>query len=202
LGLVLLWRHPNRGFLLTPSSIAIHLAAVAFPLIWNYAIARDSIFGPMVAGTLFQIKSTNVPNAASYAMLFVRYPFRTIWYLFPTSAIVIYCLAWRKIPSAALRENSMLIAVFTVALNLVPYWLSPMSGTRYLMPIYPLFALIMAQFRQGHCRTIRARPHRDRRHCVCGGAPRISALRALHSRQLRSGRASDHRARRQLSDLC
>jgi 4-amino-4-deoxy-L-arabinose transferase-like glycosyltransferase len=144
LGLVLLWRHPNRGFLLTPSSIAIHLAAVAFPLIWNYAIARDSIFGPMVAGTLFQIKSTNVPNAASYAMLFVRYPFRTIWYLFPTSAIVIYCLAWRKIPSAALRENSMLIAVFTVALNLVPYWLSPMSGTRYLMPIYPLFALIMA----------------------------------------------------------
>jgi 4-amino-4-deoxy-L-arabinose transferase-like glycosyltransferase len=54
LAAVLIWQHPNRKFLFTPWSISIHLIAVAFPIIWNYAITADSVF-PTVWG---QVLST------------------------------------------------------------------------------------------------------------------------------------------------
>jgi 4-amino-4-deoxy-L-arabinose transferase-like glycosyltransferase len=144
LGLVLLWRHENRRFLLTPSSIFTHLGAVAFPFAWNYGIVGNSVFGHMTHDVLYQMKSADVPNIAGYVALFVKYPFRTIWYLLPTSAIALYCLASRRISSAVLRRNAVLIALLTVAVNILPYWLAPASGTRYLMPLYPLIALLMA----------------------------------------------------------
>jgi hypothetical protein len=45
---------------------------------------------------------------------------------------------------SALRDNSVLIAASTVAINVMPYWLVPGSGARYLMPLYPLCALVLA----------------------------------------------------------
>ncbi len=144
LGLVLLWRHDNRRFLLTPLSILLHLGAAAFPVVWNYGLAGDAVSGWMKFDIVHQLQNAAIPNALVYLELFVAYPFRTIWYLLPTSVIAIYCLAWRRISPGAWRRNPVLIALFTVAINLVPYWLTPAGSTRYLMPLYPLFALLMA----------------------------------------------------------
>ena len=144
LGLVLLWRHENRRFLLAPLSILLHLGAAAFPFFWNYGLANDAVSAGMKYDVMHQLQNAAIPNALTYVELFIAYPFRTIWYLLPASAIAIYCLASRRIPAAALRRNPLLIAGFAVAINLVPYWLCPAGSTRYLMPLYPLFALLMA----------------------------------------------------------
>lgn len=141
--LVLLWRHRNRRFLLGPGSVLIHLGAAAFPIIWNYLIASDSVFPPAAAKILLLAQNEDAPNIVTYAKLFVAYPFRVIWHLMPVSAIVVYCLLARRISFDALRHNSVVIASATVAINLVPYWLVPGSSGRYLMPLYPLCALVL-----------------------------------------------------------
>jgi len=144
LALVLVWRHRNRGFLFTPWSVLMHVGAFAFPIIWNYGIAGDTIFRTSLAKLMLLAQNEEAPDAAAYVMLFVAYPFRLIWYLMPTSVIVLYCLGSRRISLAALRQNSLLIAASTVAINLLPYWLVPGKSARYLMPLYPLCALVLA----------------------------------------------------------
>lgn len=144
LGLVLLWRHRNRGFLLSPWSIAIHAAALAFPVVWNYAIAGDTVFLPAVMKITDLARNQDAQSIATYLELFVAYPFRVLWYLMPVSAIALYSVVSRKIPLAALRENAVVIAAATVAVGLLPYWLVPGSSARYLMPLYPLCALVLA----------------------------------------------------------
>ncbi len=144
LALVLIWRHRNRGFLFSPPSLAVHLAALAFPFVWNYAIAGDSVFPETRRIILYTIQNRDAPNIAAYVALFIAYPFRVIWYLMPMSAIALYCLWSRRISAVALRQNSVLIALATVAINVLPYWLVPGSSARYLMPLYPLCALVTA----------------------------------------------------------
>ena len=144
LGLVLVWRHRNRAFLFTPWSIFVHAGAVAFPVVWNYAIAGGSVFQPLVATILQLAANKTGPNPVAYLMLFAAYPFRVAWFLAPVSVIALYCLVSRRISLSALRDNSVLIAASTVAINVMPYWLVPGSGARYLMPLYPLCALVLA----------------------------------------------------------
>jgi 4-amino-4-deoxy-L-arabinose transferase-like glycosyltransferase len=144
LGLVLLWRHKNRGFLFTPWSMAVHATALAFPVIWNYAVAGDTVFLPALMKITDLARNEDAPSIATYLKLFAAYPFRVLWYLMPVSAIALYAVAARKIPPAALRENAVVIAAATVAINLLPYWFVPGSSARYLMPLYPLCALVLA----------------------------------------------------------
>ena len=142
--LVLLWRHGNRRFLFTPWSIALHGVAIAFPFVWSYAIAGDSVLWAMLAQVLYNAEHDSAFDAVAFAKLLVAYPLRIFLYLLPTSAIVLCGLLSKAIAPTTFRQNSVLIALLTVAINVVPYWLAPASSPRYLMPIYPFFALAMA----------------------------------------------------------
>jgi 4-amino-4-deoxy-L-arabinose transferase-like glycosyltransferase len=144
LWLILIWRHPNRRFLFTPWSILTLTIAIAFPFMWNYAIAGDTVFPATLETILRLAKNEEVPDVATYMALFAAYPIRVVWYLMPTSVMVLFCLLFRKVSSAAPRQNTILIAAWTVAINLLPYWAVPASSARYLMPLYPLFGLVMA----------------------------------------------------------
>ncbi len=67
-----------------------------------------------------------------------------VLYLLPTSAVVLYGLLSKAIAPATFRQNSVLIARVTAAINVAPYWIAPASSPRYLIPIYPLLASVMA----------------------------------------------------------
>ena len=142
-GLILLWRHRNRGFLFTPWSLVLHAAALAFPLVWDYA-AGDAVFWAMLGQIAYNASTDSPRSVTAFAGLFVLYPLRTFVFLAPTSAVVVYALVSRRLPPAAFRENTVLIALAAAAINLLPYWFTPASSPRYLLPIYPLFALVMA----------------------------------------------------------
>ena len=73
-----------------------------------------------------QVLSTLQESDAHSLIYFIRrfssYPLRLVWDLMPISAIVLYCLWSRRLSFASLRRNSFLIALLTVAINLLPYW--------------------------------------------------------------------------------
>jgi 4-amino-4-deoxy-L-arabinose transferase-like glycosyltransferase len=141
--LVLLCRHGNWRFLFKPWSVAIHCVAVAFPFVWTYAIVGDSVVWAMLYQILYNAKQDSAFDAYAFVKLFIAYPFRTFLYLLPTSAVVLYGLLSKEIAPAAFRQNSVLIALLTAAINVLPYWIAPASSPRYLMPIYPFAALAM-----------------------------------------------------------
>jgi 4-amino-4-deoxy-L-arabinose transferase-like glycosyltransferase len=145
-GAVLAWRHPNRQYLFGPVPLLLHLCALAFPLVWDRLIAAHSVMGTVGQQLAFHFNYFETPDLLDYIRHVVWFPFRTIWYLLPASAIALYCLVrsrWMAV--AELRQGPIGIAAWGLALNLLPYWLAPGGGTRYLMPIYPLIALVMAQ---------------------------------------------------------
>ncbi len=143
MGLVLLWRHENRLFLFRPASLAIHAAAVAFPLVWSYGIVGNSYFDAAIGNLLFT--TLHPPSWGEYATDFIAFPFSVTIHLLPASALAIYAIYSRQFDLSQ-RNRSIDIAVWTALLNLIPYWLSPYGSTRYILPTFPFFALIMAYF--------------------------------------------------------
>jgi 4-amino-4-deoxy-L-arabinose transferase-like glycosyltransferase len=142
-GLVLLWRHPNRWFLFHPWSFVVHGAALASPFIWNFWIAHQAVFDEMSRQTLYYF-TEHRPTLLVYLMGLLRYPIRTFWYLLPISGVVVHCLVRRKFPPRSLFDGPIAIAIWSLIINLLPYLAAPEGSTRYLMPLYPLFALVMA----------------------------------------------------------
>ena len=141
LGLVLLWRHENRLFLFRPASLALHAAALAFPLLWSYGIVGDQYFDATVTNLLWT--TLHPPSWSEYVADFVAFPFSVTIHLLPASALAIYSLYAHRFEFSQ-RSRSIDIAIWTALLNLIPYWASPFGSTRYLLPTFPLFALVMA----------------------------------------------------------
>ena len=141
LGLVLLWRHENRLFLFRPASLALHAAALAFPLLWSYGIVGNSYFDAAVTNLLWT--TLHPPSWSEYVTDFVAFPFSVAIHLLPASALAIYSIYSRQFELSQ-RNRSIDIAIWTALLNLIPYWLSPYGSTRYILPTFPLIALIMA----------------------------------------------------------
>jgi hypothetical protein len=144
LGLLLLWRHQNRKFLLSPASLLAHLVAAGFPLFWDRLVVSRSIIGFMTRQIVLRFDNPDTPDLAGAAWFLVSYPVRLVWLLLPLSALTLYCVARRIFPLSEARNTPIQIAAWTVLLNVLPYWLTFSNSPRYLMPIYPLFAMIMA----------------------------------------------------------
>lgn len=140
MGLVLLLLHPNRLFLLSPWSLLLHGLALAFPLLWDVFV-DDSIL------RLFLVDVARyAPGAADYGWLArlgetALFPLRVAWLLMPVLGIYLYCLFRRTVP---VGNPQIVIAAAFLLINLMPFWLSSDFSSRYLMPLYPIFALVMS----------------------------------------------------------
>jgi 4-amino-4-deoxy-L-arabinose transferase-like glycosyltransferase len=141
--LVLLWRHDHRDFLLKPQSIAVFAAAAVFPLLWDVAVGH-TVIKPLLDHILFHLDRGEAWAPLTYLAHLVWYPLRTAWYLLPASAIAVGCVLHGRFPWRGFTRGPIDIAVWVALINALPYWLAPDGGTRYLMPLYPLFALVMA----------------------------------------------------------
>lgn len=143
---VLLWQKDRRHFLLNPIHAVALLAAFSFPLLWYAAVPSGTASG---SGMLGEIRrklsgaSSGGFHLADYLMQRLSYLLETLSELFPVAWLALYLLL-RK--SVALKKLPDFIrtAGWVSLLCYLPYWLSPESGIRYLMPIYPLFALFAA----------------------------------------------------------
>ncbi|BBJ00624.1 hypothetical protein FGKAn22_23160 [Ferrigenium kumadai] len=142
-GLVLLWQRPARSFLLSPTALFILALALAVPFAWFTSLPHA---GGHSAGMLSEIvQKISIQDGAGYLARLVTYPLETAIWLSPTVLLAVY-LWWRKrlmLPET--RPDVFRTGLFIAALSVAPYWLSPQGGIRYLLPVYPLVALVGAR---------------------------------------------------------
>jgi 4-amino-4-deoxy-L-arabinose transferase-like glycosyltransferase len=143
---VLLFQAGPRRFLLRPMHLAAFLIPLAFPLLWYAMVPGGSGQG---SGMLGEIMDKLRGGGAShiglgqYLLGRLLYLLETLSELFPLGWLALW-LVLRRPGTLKVLPEYVQTAGWIALLAYLPYWLSPSSGIRYLMPIYPLFALIAA----------------------------------------------------------
>jgi 4-amino-4-deoxy-L-arabinose transferase-like glycosyltransferase len=139
MGLLLLWRHPNRWFLVSPRSLLLHALALGFPLAWNFYV-DPSILRVLVAHVSMHAQEGGGGLVARLTDM-ALFPLRVMWHLLPATGVYVYCLYRRAVP---FNNADIVIASLFLIVNLIPYWLGSGFSARYLMPLYPVFALVIS----------------------------------------------------------
>lgn len=139
---VLFWDRDYRRLLLGLPSLAAHAAMLAAPLLWFAAIPS----GHSQSGRMFDeiLAKLAFPDIGDYLAKLLLYPLEVWSGLLPAGALVAYFALRRRIAPGEGDHRHFRTALLIGALNFLPYWLAPYSGVRYLIPIYPLFALVAA----------------------------------------------------------
>lgn len=137
---VLLFTAGGRRVLLGRVSIAVHVLVVLAPVAWLQLVPGTGGQG----GRMFsEIVAKLMPESAlAYLRQLIGFPLETALRMLPAVPLAAY-YAWRR--RMALNGDPVLsIAVAMALVCYLPYWLAPISGIRYLLPIYPLAALAAA----------------------------------------------------------
>lgn len=133
----------HRAFLLGRRVMLLHIIAFAFPLLW-YALFLGGGGSGQGHFMLWEVTDKfSALNLTDYAKTLASYPFEVLLRLSPAAPIALYF--WYRYR----RHSSDMplwwkVALFSCMVNLLPYWFAPTSAARYLMPLYPLFALTLA----------------------------------------------------------
>ena len=133
-----------RRFLFGANSIAAHAAALAALLAWNVYFTHGAQSAGTVVDITLKLKSVDLGD---YLNQLWSFPLETVLRFVPASAVAIYFL-WRTrtaAPSDALNtEFPWRTLLAMLVLNYLPYWFGPKTHIRYIMPLYPLAALLIA----------------------------------------------------------
>lgn len=137
---VLLFTRNGRRVLFSPLSIAAHIAALLAPFAWLHGMPGTGGQGGRMFG---EIIAKLLPESLSqYLRQLTAFPAESILRMLPALPLALY-FAWRQ--RIRLRAEPVLCVAAAMAfLCYLPYWFAPISGIRYLLPIYPLVALAAA----------------------------------------------------------
>ena len=140
--MVLFMRPAYRRVLLYPASIALHVAAVAAPMLWLAWLPKNAGQGTRMFN---EILAKLLPdNALDYLGQLVGFPLETMLRLMPAFGVAAYLLWSGRAVMAGPHAQPLRIAGWIAFINFLPYWLSPHGNIRYLMPLYPVIALVLA----------------------------------------------------------
>lgn len=140
---VLLWQQPQRRFLLSPASLLIFSLALIAPLAWFKSIPQVSGHSSSMLGEI--LLKLSAGSWLDYFSRLLTYPVETAIWLSPTTLVACYLLLRKRIHQIESAPLHFRAAVSIAALCILPYWLAPQGGIRYLLPVYPLIALIGAR---------------------------------------------------------
>lgn len=140
---VLLFDARQRRFLLRWRTLLILLFTYTGPLIWYAVIPNGLAQGKRMFGELTE-KFVS-PSFLEYVIgRLLGYPVEILVWLSPMPLLAIYFWLRKRNQKETTTTHQLLFAsaCWMLLLNFLPYWTSPRGGMRYLMPIYPLFALV------------------------------------------------------------
>lgn len=138
---VLFLERDHRRFLLSPASIALHAAAAGALALWLGIVHAEERQGLRMFMEI--VDKLGFVGVSDYLRKLLAYPVETTLKLAPASLLAIY-YAWRRKNDLQFASSPFRTAAAIAALSYLPYWLAPQSHTRYLLPIYPLAALVFA----------------------------------------------------------
>jgi len=139
---VLLLGKDSRRFLLGPASLAIHAAGVAAIAVWLGIVPANEGQGPRMIKEI--VDKLGFTGVLDYLVKLVAYPLETALKAAPAALLALYYARKRPWEGDPARPALITAAAIT-ALNYLPYWLAPQSHTRYLVPLFPLAALVFAR---------------------------------------------------------
>lgn len=141
--LVLLWQRPARNFLLSPSALLIFALASIVPFAWFATLPQAGGHGSsMLEEIMRKLSAVNTPG---YLTQLAGFPFEAAFRLSPAVLLAVYLLLRRRVTQAETEPVHFRAALLIAGLCFLPYWLSPQSSIRYLLPIYSLIALVSAR---------------------------------------------------------
>jgi 4-amino-4-deoxy-L-arabinose transferase-like glycosyltransferase len=138
---VLLLNRGCRQVLLGPSSLALHAAGIVAVAIWMGVLPANEGQGPRMFKEI--VDKLGFTGLLDYMVKLVAYPLETMLKAAPAAVLALYYARkrpWRGNP----MRPAFMTAVALTAINYLPYWLAPQSHTRYLLPLFPLAALVFA----------------------------------------------------------
>lgn len=140
--LVLMLEPQRRRVLLSAPSLALHAAAALAPVLWLALLPGNSSQGNRMLAEIF---AKLMPQGAfEYLQQLAGFPAETVLRLSPAILLVAY-FAWRRRAAVDARFRPHLKTAAWIALiSYLPYWLAPHSAIRYLVPVYPVIALVFA----------------------------------------------------------
>lgn len=156
---VLLFNAQQRRFLLHWRTLPVLLLTYAGPLIWFASIPEGMAQGKRMFNELTD-KFAN-PPFIEYVGRLLGFPIDVLIWLGPLTLLAIYLLLRKRYRRETSATNQLLFysACWILLLNILPYWISPRGLMRYLMPMFPLFALVATRiiWQSGEAALILAR---------------------------------------------
>lgn len=141
---VLMWHREPRRFLLSPRSLLILCSALVVPYAWFSSMPQTSGQGSsMLHEIALKLSGQDV---SAYLIQLVTYPLENAFWLSPVVLVAVYLLLRKRVTETETETNTFRAALFITGLSILPYWLAPQGGIRYLLPVYPLIALIAARY--------------------------------------------------------
>lgn len=139
---VLLFEKQQRDFLLRWRTLPVLLLTYAGPVIWYASIPDGIAQGRRMFNELTD--KFEYPPLIQYVGRLVGFPTDVLFSLGPLTVLAIYLLLRRRYQKETSAAYQLLFysAFWMLMLNFLPYWISPRGLMRYLMPLFPLFALL------------------------------------------------------------
>jgi hypothetical protein len=140
--LVVAYRKRGWAFLYSWRSLLLHGLALIFPRLWYRSVPAGDF---QSEGMLIDItEKLAMKGGWHYLKQVLIFPLQTLEQLLPIAGVLIFAY-YRRLDLGKWREQPDIVTAFIIALlNYLPYWLSPQSGIRYVLPLFPFAGLILA----------------------------------------------------------
>ena len=120
----------------------MHVPAFGFPYFWYRLVPAGNVQSHGMLADIID-KLSHKGGWQYLKQLFV-YPLQTVEQFLPVAGVLMYAY-WQRRDIGKWRERPDIItAILILLVNYLPYWLAPQSGIRYLTPLFPFAALVLA----------------------------------------------------------
>jgi hypothetical protein len=152
---VMIVAHRTRAwrFLFSRPSIAMHLLAIAVPVIWYTTAPEGGRMAHAMLAKVLQKMQTN--GILAYLAKLIYFPIRTSLQFLPVAGVLLYTRLRRYPLSSMVYDPRVSTALWIGIVGYIPHWLSPHCAMRYLMPLYGIAALVLAAHAYGNGKTRR-----------------------------------------------
>lgn len=138
--LIIYYDGKSEAFLLKPLNFLAYFSSFFFYFLWNIASHRITEIGMWT--DIFNKFDTIYWRG--YIQQIVIFPLEVTCRFLPASGLAIYYFVKRKFGKITFNIYPIKILLGITLFNFIPYWLAPHTSIRYILPLYPFIALLLA----------------------------------------------------------
>ena len=138
--LIIYYDGKTKAFLLKPLNLLAYLFSIFFYFFWNIISHKTTLIGMWT--DIFNKFHTFYWRG--YIQQIIIFPLEVVCRFLPASGLAIYYSVKKKFKKITFNQYLIKILLGITLLNFIPYWLAPHTSIRYILPLYPFAALLLA----------------------------------------------------------